>query len=104
MSDVLTSDVPIYIFARLEPLPGKRAQVLDELMLVLEPTRAEPGCLRIHLYESMGDPFCYFIHSVWTDAAAFETHVELPHTQRFSARVEDLIAHPLHAVRTKEIA
>jgi quinol monooxygenase YgiN len=95
--------MPLYIFARLEPKPGKELQVRDELVRVLEPTRAEPGCVRIHLYESTRGPLTYFIHSEWIDEAAFDAHVEMPHTRRFAGAVDDLIVDPLKAVRTKQV-
>jgi quinol monooxygenase YgiN len=95
--------MPLYIFARLEPKPGNELQLRDELMRVLEPTRAEPGCIRIHVYESTRGPLTYFIHSEWIDEPAFDAHVEMPHTQRFANAVGDLIAYPLKAVRTKQI-
>lgn len=96
--------MPLYIFARLEPKPSQERQLRDELTRVVGPTRAEPGCVRIHIYESVRDPLTYFIHSEWTDEAAFDAHIELPHTVRFASVVDDLITQPLKAVRTKEIA
>ena len=95
--------MPLHIFVRFEPRPGKQHQLLDELMLILEPTRAEAGCIRIHLYESTRDPLAFFIHSEWTDEAAFDVHAELPHMRRFLGLVDELITHPLQAVRTKQI-
>jgi quinol monooxygenase YgiN len=94
--------MPLYIFARLDPRPGKELQVRDELTRVLGPTRAEPGCVRIHVYEGVRDPLAYFIHSEWIDEAAFDAHVELPHTRQFVAAVEGLLTNPLQAVRTKQ--
>ncbi|MGA2131170.1 MAG: putative quinol monooxygenase [Bryobacteraceae bacterium] len=93
----------LYIFARFEPKPGQASAVRDELMRVLELTRAEPGCVRIHLYESTRDPLVFVIHSEWTDAAAFEAHVELPHTQRMVSLVEPMLANPLQAIRSQQI-
>jgi quinol monooxygenase YgiN len=92
----------LYIFARFEPQPGKDRELYDELTRVLQPTRAEPGCVRIHLYESIRGPLTYFIHSEWVDEAAFDAHVEQPHTIRFANLVENLITNTLRAVRTKE--
>ena len=103
MFSAILESMPLYIFARLEPKPGKKLQVRDELARVVEPTRAEPGCVRIHIYESTRGPLVWFIHSEWIDEAAFDTHVQLPHTQRFIAAVDDLMTHPLQAVRTKQI-
>ena len=96
--------MPLYIFARLEPRPGKERQLLEELKLVLEPTRAEPGCIQIHQYESTRGPLTYFIHSEWLDEQAFEAHAALPHTIRFIESVDELCTHPLQALRTKQIA
>jgi quinol monooxygenase YgiN len=95
--------LPLYIFARFEPRPGKQRQLLDELTLILEPTRAETGCVRIHLYQSTRDPLAFFIQSEWIDEQAFDAHAEMPHMRRFLSLVDELIAHPLQAVRTKQI-
>lgn len=93
--------MPLYIFARFEPKPGKEVQLRDELTAILDPTRAEAGCVRLHLYESTRGPLVYFIHSEWIDETAFDLHAELPHTRRFLGAVVDLIANPFQAVRTK---
>ena len=95
MFSAILGYMPLYIFARLEPRPGKEAQVRDELMRVVDPTRAEPGCVRIHLYESTRGPLVYYIHSEWIHEAAFDAHIELPHTRRFAAAVDNLLTHPL---------
>jgi quinol monooxygenase YgiN len=39
------------------------------------------------------DPQLFYIHSRWTDEAAFERHAGLAHTVRFVERVEPLIGH-----------
>jgi quinol monooxygenase YgiN len=49
------------------------------------------------------DPRLFYIHSRWTDEAAFENHAGLPHTVRFLERVEPLIDHPLDVTRTELI-
>jgi len=96
--------LPIHTFVRFEPLPGKEQQLRDELLLVLEPTRAEPGCNRIHLYEALRDPLVFYIHSEWVDEAAFDVHAKLPHVTRFLGLVGGLVTHRVQSVRTKEIA
>lgn len=91
----------IYIFARFHALAGHEAAVADALLDVLAPTRREPGCLAIHAFRATRDPRLFWIHSRWTDAAAFEAHAELPHTRRFMVRVEPLLDHPLDVSRTE---
>jgi len=95
--------LPIHTFVRFEPLPGKEQQLRDELLLVLEPTRAEPGCIRIHLYEALREPLVFYIHSEWVDEAAFDAHAKLPHVTRFLALVGELVTHRVQSVRTKLI-
>src|SRR5215472_14972036 len=96
-------DMSFHSFIRFEPKPGKRAQLADELTRLLEPTRGEPGCTRIHLYEAIRDPSVFYFHSEWTDEAAFDAHTQTPHMVRFLSLIDDLITHPLKAVRTKRI-
>lgn len=90
-----------YIFARLHARPGCEQQVAAAILEVAAYTREEAGCLSIQDFQSLRDPRLFFIHSRFRDEAAFELHVSLPHTERFVARVEPLIEHPLEAVRTR---
>jgi quinol monooxygenase YgiN len=74
-----------------------------ELLRVVDPTRAEIGCLGIHVFESLCEPFEFAIHSEWVDEAAFDLHVQLPHTVRFLGAAEDLLTHPVQGLRSREI-
>ena len=94
----------LFIFARFHASEGQEAAVAAALREVVGPSRAEPGCLAIAAYRSVRDPRLFWIHSRWTDQAAFETHAELPHTVRFLERVQGLIDHPLDVTRTHPIA
>ncbi|HYL84105.1 MAG TPA: putative quinol monooxygenase [Candidatus Angelobacter sp.] len=94
----------LHAFVRFEPIPGKERQLREELLSLMEPTRAEPGCLWIHLYESARNPLIFCIHSEWVDEAAFDAHRNFPHMTRFLGLVRELVADPVHAVRTQQIA
>ncbi|HBY60098.1 MAG TPA: antibiotic biosynthesis monooxygenase, partial [Solibacterales bacterium] len=39
--------MPLHVFVRFEPAPGKDHLLETELRGILTPTRAEPGCLRV---------------------------------------------------------
>jgi len=96
--------MPLHVFVRFEPKPGNKQQLREELLRIVEPTRAEPGCLRIHLFEATRDPLVFYIQSKWTDEAAFDAHSKLPHMTRFLGLVGELTTHPVHGIRTKQIA
>jgi quinol monooxygenase YgiN len=93
----------IHVFVRFEPLPGKEAEFREELLRIVEPTRAEMGCVAIQVFESLRDPFTFAIHSEWVDEGAFEAHARLPHMSRFLAAAGGLLGHSVQGLRTREI-
>jgi quinol monooxygenase YgiN len=94
----------LVIFARFHAREGQEEAVAAALREQVPCVRAEPGCLGIAAYRSARDPLFYWIHSRWIDEAAFEVHAELPRTQRFVERMQELIDHPFEATRTHPIA
>jgi quinol monooxygenase YgiN len=93
----------VHFLVRFEPLPGMEIEFRGELLRVVEPTRAETGCLGIHVYESLRAPFAFAIHSEWVDESAFELHAQLPHMVRFLGTAERLLTHPVQGWRAREI-
>jgi quinol monooxygenase YgiN len=94
----------IHFFVRFEPRPGKEMEFREELLRVIEPTRAEIGCVAIHAFESLRQPLVFAIHSEWAEEAAFELHAQLPHTVRFLGAAEKLLTHPAQGLRSREVA
>ncbi len=93
----------LFVFARFHARDGQEGAVEAAMRDVRGPTRHEPGCLAIEYYRSIRDPRLFYVHSRWSDEAAFEMHAGLPHTVRFLARVEPLIDHPLDVTRARPI-
>jgi quinol monooxygenase YgiN len=75
-----------------------------ELIKVNGPSRLEPGCVAIHVFESVREPRTFAIHSEWVDEAAFERHAQLPHTVQFLQAAELLLTHKVEGLRTHWIA
>jgi quinol monooxygenase YgiN len=95
--------VSVHVIVRFEPLPGKGTAFREELLRVVEASRAEMGCLSIHAFESLREPAVFAIHSEWADEAAFELHATLPHTVRFLEAAETLLTHSVQALRLRHI-
>jgi len=95
--------VSMHFIVRFEPQPGKEREFREALQQVVGPTQAEPGCLGIHIFESLREPFVFAIHSEWADEAAFALHARLPHTVRFLAAAKELLTHPVEGLRAREI-
>ena len=94
----------VHFLVSFEPRPEKAIEFREELLRVVEPSRAEPGCMAIHAFESLREPFRFAIHSEWVDEAAFERHAQLPHTVRFLQAAEELLSHEVGGLRTRWIA
>lgn len=92
-----------FIIARFHAKEGKESALADAIQEVSKPTRLEPGCLSYQAFVSTRDQRLYFIHTRWTDEAAFNRHAELPHTVRFINRAEPLIDHALDVNRVLRI-
>jgi quinol monooxygenase YgiN len=58
----------------------------------------------IHVFESLGEPFRFAIHSEWLHESAFEHHAQLPHTVRFVEAAKELLTHPIEGLRSRQIA
>jgi len=93
----------LYGFVRLHARDGQESAVEEALREVTGPTRAEAGCVSIHVFRSTRDRQLFFIHSRWMDEAAFQAHGGLPHTVRFLERVDALLDQPREVARTEMI-
>jgi len=94
----------LVIFARFHARAGQEQVLASVLREQVKPVRNEPGCIEIGAYASARDHRLYFIHSRWTDGAAFEAHANLPRTLQFIEPVEGLIDHALDVSRAQKIA
>jgi quinol monooxygenase YgiN len=97
------SNMELFIFARFHARSGREVSVDSALRKVIAPTRQEPGCLSIHAFRSNKEPQLLDIHSRWVDEAAFDNHVEQPHTMQFVEEVQPLVDHELDTTRANLI-
>ncbi len=93
----------VHFLVQFEPKPGREREFRDELLEVVEPSRAEAGCVALHVFESLRDPLRFAIHSEWVNEAAFEYHAQLPHTLRFLRAAEELLTQDVRGLRTRQI-
>jgi quinol monooxygenase YgiN len=91
------------VFTRCHAGEGLRDSVAATIQEVLIPTRQEPGCLKIDAFGSTGDQRLFYIHSRWEDEAAFDHHLQLPHTKRFLDAIQASIDQPMDVVRTTRL-
>ena len=90
-----------FVFTRCHAKEGLQHSVAATIQAVLIPTRQEPGCLKIEAFGSIGDQRLFFIHSCWKDEAAFDHHLQLPHTVRFLEAIQATIDQPMDVTRSR---
>jgi quinol monooxygenase YgiN len=92
-----------HFIVRFEPRPGCDERFRDALLRVNGPSRQEPGCIRIDVFESLREPKLFSVYSEWIDEAAFEYHVEQAHTRAFLDETAQLLTHEVQGLRLMRI-
>ncbi len=78
------------VVAEIIAKPGQEQRLREELMRLIEPTRAEEGCLQYDLHESTERPGHFLFYETWTSLAALDRHLATPHLERLSALLPEL--------------
>ncbi len=81
-------EVIAIIMAKLD----KGTTLKQELLKLIEPSRAEAGCEHYELQEDTQNPDRFFMIETWTNKPALEEHIKTPHFQGFIKNTEALLA------------
>lgn len=83
----------LFVMATITPKSQYFEQVKAELLSILEPTRAEPGCLRFDLHESECQTALY-LYEEWTDKLDLDAHHQQAYTRQAASKLIDWLAAP----------
>lgn len=76
-----------------------RPETRDELLALLQaqvaPTRAEAGCIDYDLHVDAADPCVFVFYENWTDRAALDAHLAMPHLRPLLSQIDRLLACPV---------
>ena len=89
------ADAPLAVVALFVARPGREDDLERALLALVEPTRAEAGCLRYELNRSTREPGRLFFTEVWASAAHHRAHLETPHVRALLHALPDLVAAPI---------
>jgi quinol monooxygenase YgiN len=95
------ADMPVV--AVITAKPGSEKLVGEALSALVEPTRAEAGCVSYDLFVSAADPATFITVETWRSQAELDAHLQTPHVQQTLAAAGDHLAqtpgiHPLRPV------
>jgi quinol monooxygenase YgiN len=91
------------VVARCKAKPGREEEVEREILALVEPTRAEAGCINYDLHRSLDDGSVFMLYENWVSQQALDEHLATPYLQRFLGKAEEILAEPVDIARWKMI-
>ncbi len=87
------------IVARILAKPEKRELVKAELLKLIEPTRAEKGCINYDLHQDNENENLFIFHENWESHELWQEHMNNAHLAEYikatDGAVEEFIVHQL---------
>jgi quinol monooxygenase YgiN len=83
------------IIATLTARPEMREELASVLQALVAPTRAEAGCINYDFHVDAADPCVFVFYENWTDRAALDAHLAMPHLQPLVSQLDRLLAFPV---------
>ena len=82
------------VIAQIKAQPGKEAQVRQELLSLVAPSRKDPGCISYDVHQGQDNPALFLFHENWASKAHLDQHLQTPLLQAVLGRVGKLVAEP----------
>src|ERR1700691_5179447 len=92
------------VVAELTARPGREDELRSLLLSVIEPVRAEEGCIQYDLHVSTKDPASFVFYENWKDADALKSHAGSAHMKAFGAKAMELLSAPGRVLTYTKIA
>lgn len=94
-------DEPVTIISHVRARQGYEAIVSDLLKKLVEPTRAEEGCITYNLHQSLSDSKLFVLYQTWASEGHLERHGAAPHTAGFRRVAPTVLDGPIAQTRWK---
>ena len=82
------------VVAELKARPGKEDDLRRVLLSLIEPTRAEEGCVQYDLHVHATDPGRFVFYENWTSREHLDHHLSSPHLTAAIGTAGDWLAEP----------
>jgi quinol monooxygenase YgiN len=87
------------VVVRIKAKAGLEGRVKQELIKLLAPTRAEPGCINFDLHQAADDPALFLVHENWVSEEALQQHFKMAYLRAWLGEAEALLAEPMELTR-----
>ena len=82
------------VVAQIKAKSGKEAEIRQELLSLVAPSRKDAGCLNYDLHEGLNTPGLFMFHENWASKEHLDRHLKKPDLQATLARVGQMQAEP----------
>src|SRR5215203_5280480 len=86
--------MPIRVVAHVTARPDTIDQIREVLLTLIDPTRAESGCVAYELLQDSADPTKFTFVEEWHSDSALDAHMETEHFQSAVARATEFLGAP----------
>jgi len=89
------SDNKVSVIAQAKPRTGMEESLRKKLLSLVEPTRAETGCITYDLYQACDDTKIFMFYECWKSKDDLEIHLQKPYIKSFMETADELLAEPV---------
>ena len=93
----------IVLFARLKVKKEAVERAKNAAMAIVEPSRAEIGCLNYDFHQAIDDETIFLWHETWKNREAIDAHGTSKHFAEFSEAIKDMTEEPLQVTLAKMV-
>jgi quinol monooxygenase YgiN len=92
------------VIATIKAKAGKEAQMRQDLMGLVAPTRKESGCITFDLLSDNQDPSVFILYESWESQDSLNAHYQQPYVQEVFKSYDETLAEPILAMFLTKIA
>jgi quinol monooxygenase YgiN len=94
----------ITLIALAKAKEGMETTVMQELLSLVKPTRAEPGCISYDLHQATDDKSLLVFYENWRSMEDLEKHRQMPYLKAFKQKADSLLAKPLEVTLIEKLS
>jgi len=98
------SDNKVSVIAHAKPRRGMEKTLRAKLLTLVEPARAETGCIMYDLYQACDDTALFMFYECWKSKDDLEKHLQKPYIKSFMETADELLAEPLRVSLWEKIS
>ena len=83
------------VVATARAKPGMEEELGKRLLALVEPSRAEEGCISYDMHQSKDDPAVWMAYENWRSEEDLARHFEMPYLKAFGQSKDEVLAQPL---------